>query len=86
MLGSCSAFPATAIFNTRIDDTVKFPVDANSSAWLDRVGRSVSFSADWGNDADPFHTLTYFGMPINVVDGSASTTDWPLVSFDFARQ
>jgi hypothetical protein len=83
-LADCDMFPANAIFNTRIDDTAKFPADANSGAWLDRVGRSVSFSADWGNDADPSHTLTYFGMPINVVGGSASTTDWPVVSFDFA--
>lgn len=80
----CDLFPANAIFNTRIDDTAKFPVDTKSSTWTDRVGRSVPFSADWGNDADPAHTLTYFGMPINVVDGSAATTDWPIVSFDFA--
>jgi hypothetical protein len=83
-LADCDLFPASAIFNTRIDDPSKFPADANSSAWIDRIGRSVAFSTDWGNDADPAHTLTYFGMPINVVDGSAATTDWPILSFDFA--
>jgi hypothetical protein len=82
-LADCDMFPANAIFNTRIDDTAKFPVDAKSNAWLDRIGRGVAFSADWGNDADPAHTLTYFGMPVNVVGGNAATTDWPLVSFDF---
>jgi hypothetical protein len=83
-LADCDLFPANAIFNTRIDDTAKFPADANSAAWVDRVGRSVPFSTDWGNDDNPAHTLTYFGMPVNVVDGSAATTAWPVVSFDFA--
>jgi hypothetical protein len=82
-LADCELFPANAVFNTRIDDTSKFPADANSSAWIERVGAGVPFSADWGNDGNPAHTLTYFGMPVNVVDGSASSTAWPLVSFDF---
>jgi hypothetical protein len=82
-LADCDLFPASAIFNTRIDDPARFPADANSGAWIDRVGRSVPFATDWGNDDNPAHTLTYFGMPVNVVDGSAVSTAWPLVSFDF---
>ena len=33
-LGNCEMFPAQAVFNTRIDDTSRFPAHANSAAWI----------------------------------------------------
>ena len=32
-LGGCPVFPASAIFNTPIHDTARFPVHAQSAAW-----------------------------------------------------
>jgi hypothetical protein len=75
-------FPASAIFNTRIDDTSRFPVHANNAAWQELVGRDVPFTANWGTSSNPSDLQNYWGMPFNVVD--ATTTQWPLVSFDYA--
>lgn len=84
MLGSCQAFPATAIFNTRIDDPVKFPQHANSAAWINSIGSTVHFHADWGTNDNPAQPADYYGIPINLIDGTAATTDWPVVSYDFS--
>jgi hypothetical protein len=84
MLADCEMFPANAIFNTRIDDVSRFPAHPNSGTWVELVGRDVPFSTDWGVNDNPANYATYWGMPINVVDGTAATTDWPVVSFDFA--
>lgn len=84
ILGDCEMFPASAIFNTRIDDASRFPAHPNSAAWVNMVGGNVPFSADWGTNDNPADFSTYYGMPINIVDGTSATTDWPLVSFDFS--
>jgi hypothetical protein len=84
IFGDCEMFPAAAIFNTRIDDTSRFPAHAKSQEWIDLVGRSVPFQADWGVDVDPANYSVYYGMPINIVDGTSATTEWPVVSFDFS--
>ena len=84
MLGDCEMFPPNAIFNTRIDDVSRFPVHPNSAAWASLVGSSVPFKTDWGVDVNPADYSSYYGMPINVVDGTAATTEWPVVSFDFS--
>jgi hypothetical protein len=76
-------FPANAIFNTRIDDTSRFPAHARSDEWVNVAGRDLPFTIDWGNSENADDHTAYFGMPINVVDGTPSTTDWPVVSFDF---
>ena len=81
-LGDCEMFPSNAIFNTRIDDTSRFPVHPKTAEWQALVGRDVPFSTDWGVDVDPSNHSNYFGMPINVID--SGSTDWPVVSFDFA--
>jgi len=84
ILAGCEMFPVNAIFNTRIDDVSRFPAHSKSAQWIDTVGRAVPFSTDWGVNDNPADPSTYYGMPINVVDGTAATTEWPLVSFDFA--
>jgi hypothetical protein len=83
-IGNCEVFPPTAIFNTRIDDAVRFPAHASSSAWISSIGSDRRFHADWGANDNPAQPATYYGIPVNVVDGSAATTDWPVLSFDFA--
>jgi hypothetical protein len=77
-------FPSNAIFNTRIDDTSRFPKHPKSDQWVAMVGRETRFRADWGGNENPADYGSYFGIPYNVIDGGASTTDWPMVSFDFS--
>lgn len=77
----CEMFPASAIFNTRIDDATRFPAHANNAAWQELVGRDVPFTANWGTSSNPSDLQNYWGLPFNVVD--ASSTAWPLVSFDY---
>ncbi len=77
-------FPSSAIFNTRIDDTSRFPAHANSGNWVNLVGGGTQFLANWSPSSNPNDLGGYYGIPINYVDGSSSTTDWPVVSFDFA--
>ncbi len=84
MLGDCELFPSNAIFNTRIDDTSRFPAHSKSEEWVNLVGRATPFTTDWGVNDNPASYATYWGMPINVIDGSAAGTDWPIVSFDFS--
>jgi hypothetical protein len=84
VVGDCEMFPANAIFNTRIDDVSRFPVHPRSSEWVNVVGPNVPFTTDWGNSEDPSDLANYFGIPINVVDGTPATTQWPVVAFDFS--
>jgi len=83
-LGACTMFPATAVFNTRIDDVARFPPHASSAAWVATVGADRRFHTDWGSNDNPALASTYYGIPINRVDGSAATTEWPVLSYDFA--
>jgi hypothetical protein len=83
-LGSCELFPAQAVFNTRIDDPARFPPHAASAGWIASVGPGTPFRADWGRSEDPAARGEYYGMPVNLVDGSAATTRWANVLFDFA--
>jgi hypothetical protein len=82
-LGNCEVFPPQAIFNTRIDDTSRFPALASSASWIASVGSSTPFRADWGSGVDPTQRDNYYGMPYNVVDGSAATTSWETLQYDF---
>jgi hypothetical protein len=40
-------------------------------------------TANWSAGDNPSDLGGYYGMPINYVDGSSATTNWPVVSFDF---
>ncbi|MCC2677413.1 MAG: hypothetical protein K0R58_4360, partial [Ramlibacter sp.] len=84
LLGNCEMFPPQAVFNTRIDDTRRFPAHANSNAWINQVGAATPFRADWWRGEDPARRDAYYGMPVNVVDGTAATTDWANVLYDFS--
>jgi hypothetical protein len=83
VLDDCELFPAQAVFNTRIDDTSLFPARAESAAWAASIGTAKVFHADWWLGIDPAQRDAYYGMPYNMVDGTAATTDWPSVSYDF---
>lgn len=82
-LSGCSIFPATAIFNTRIDNTAAFPVHPSNTAWKNAIDSSGTrrLHLDWGQSEDQSQHGTYWGIPINVVDGASVRTNWPLVSY-----
>jgi hypothetical protein len=80
MLGSCPSFPATAIFNTRIDDTARFPAHASSDAWIAAIGSTRALHADWGSNENP-SAADYYGIPVNLLSASSPQTDWPSLSF-----
>ncbi len=84
VLGNCEMFPAEAVFNTPIDDTSRFPAHPSSGAWVAAIGSGVPFHADWWRSEDATDRNAYYGMPVNVVDGSAATTDWANVLYDYA--
>jgi hypothetical protein len=84
ILGDCEMFPSTSIFNTRIDDTTRFPALPNSKTWINLVGSSTPFTGNWGNSSNPANTNDYWGLPINYVDGTSATTNWPVVSFNYS--
>ncbi|WP_427914565.1 hypothetical protein ACPWT1_06520 [Ramlibacter sp. MMS24-I3-19] len=83
MLGDCEMFPSQAVFNTRIDDTTRFPAQASSASWIASVGSTTPFRADWGTGVDPTQRNNYYGIPFNLVDGTASTTNWATLQYDF---
>jgi hypothetical protein len=80
MLGSCPSFPATAVFNTRIDDTTKFPAHTQSGTWINNIDSTRAFHADWGQTVDQASD-EYYGIPLNLLSATSPETDWPLITF-----
>jgi len=80
MLGSCPAFPASAIFNTRIDDPARFPPHASSDVWITAIGATRALHADWGTNEDA-SAGDYYGIPLNLLSATGPETDWPTLSF-----
>jgi hypothetical protein len=80
MFGSCPAFPASAIFNTRIDDTTRFPPHASSATWINAIGGTRALHADWGTTEDP-SASDYYGIPFNLLSVAGAETDWPNLAF-----
>ncbi|NQD36578.1 hypothetical protein HPT27_06045 [Permianibacter sp. IMCC34836] len=81
-VGNCPLFPDDAIFNTRIDDQSRFPTHAMSATWINQVGANRPLHLDWGRNEDQQQWQDYYGIPFNVIDGTAQSTLWPVVSFD----
>lgn len=84
-LGGCPVFPDNAIFNSPINATAQFPVHAQSSSWKTLIrsdgGASLRLHLDMGRNENPDRVDTYWGIPYNLVDGSAATTQWLPFSF-----
>jgi hypothetical protein len=76
-IGGCALFPADNPWNTRVDDTSKFPVHAQSDTFIANMG-GAHLHADWG----PWSTDKY-GIPWQTVPGSQ-----PMVpmTFDYADE
>ena len=80
MLGSCPSFPASAVFNTRIDDNARFPTHGSSNAWITAIGATRALHADWGSTENAA-AGDYYGIPMNLLSASSAETDWPGLSF-----
>jgi hypothetical protein len=71
-LGGCPLFPADNIWNTRVDG---LPVNAQSNAWIDSIGRETGLHMDFGSgtwDGGPI------GIPYNLADAGT-----PRFTLDF---
>lgn len=66
-IGGCTVFPADNIWNTPIDT---LPVAANSSAYIDAIGRDTSFHPDFGAGVWPPGSDSPIGIPFVVVTGT----------------
>ena len=76
-IGNCPLLPADNIWNTRVDS---LPLDANSDAYIDTIGRETGLHADFGSGTWEGGPI---GIPFDFVDGNQ-----PLVSvvFDYADE
>ena len=81
-LGGCPVFPDNAVFNTRIDDTSRYPRHPMSDTWVASVGATRALHLDWGRNDNAQQWQDYYGIPYNIVDGTPATTGWPSVRFD----
>ena len=70
---NCEIFPATNVWNKRVDS---LPVAANSAAMIDAIGRTAPVHPDFGSFAG-------YGIPVNVVPGSQPTRR---VRFQYASE
>lgn len=84
IIAGCPVFPATAIFNTRIDNIAQFPVHAGSTAWKSLIDASGTrrLHLDWGTNEDQSLHETYWGIPYNVVDGISVSSNWPIMTYN----
>jgi hypothetical protein len=80
MLGSCPSFPATAVFNSRIDDSARFPAHVSSGAWINAIGGTRALHADWGTSENAA-AADYYGIPMNLLSAGGPETDWPSLGF-----
>ena len=65
VIGGCSIFPADNPWNTRIDDTTKFPVNPNWTAYQGTMNLTKHLHPDWGD-----WSMDHYGIPWQVVPES----------------
>jgi hypothetical protein len=61
-IGGCSVFPADNPWNTRIDDTTKFAVNAKWSTYMGTMNVATHLHPDWGD-----WSTDHYGIPWQVV-------------------
>jgi hypothetical protein len=65
VIGGCSIFPADNAWNTRIDDTTKFPVSSQWSTYQGTMNVTKHLHPDWGD-----WSTDHYGIPWQVVPAS----------------
>src|SRR5215475_6194328 len=64
-IGGCTIFPADNPWNTRIDDTTKFPVHPQWSAYQGTMNLTKHMHPDWGD-----WSTDHYGIPWQTVPAS----------------
>jgi hypothetical protein len=77
-IGGCAIFPADNPWNTRIDDTTKYPVNAMSSTYIASIGASTHMHPDWGD-----WSTNHYGIPWQTVPASQAGAP---MTFNYADQ
>ncbi len=72
-VGGCSIFPADNPWNTRIDDTTKFPVSSMWSTYMGTMNVTKHLHPDWGD-----WSTDHYGIPWSAVGAGQA-----LVPMDF---
>jgi hypothetical protein len=80
MLAGCAIFPGDNIWNTPIED---LPVAANSSAYIDTIGRDTTFHPDFGAGEWPPNSGAPIGIPFITVTGAQKKV---AVTFEYAEE
>ena len=67
-IGGCPIFSAESAWNTRIDDPQRFPVHAQSAAYIANMSPTTHLHPDWGD-----WSTNHYGIPWQTVPGSQAT-------------
>jgi hypothetical protein len=78
VIGGCNIFPGDNPWNTRIDDTSKFPVHPQWSAYQGNMNLSRGLHPDWGD-----WSMDHYGIPWQVVPSSQAGVP---MSFQYADE
>jgi hypothetical protein len=78
VIGGCNVFPADNPWNTRIDDTTKYPVNAQAATYQGTMNGTKHLHPDWGD-----WTTDHYGIPWQVVPSSQSGVP---MTFNYADQ
>ena len=76
-IGGCLVYPPNNIWNTPVNT---LPVNTNSAAWINSIGRNTSFHMDFGSGTWNGGPI---GIPYNIVNGSVPKVS---VSFRYASE
>ena len=78
VIGGCGIFPPDNAWNTRIDDTQKFPVHPQWSAYMGTMNLTKHLHPDWGD-----WSTNHYGIPWQVVPASQAKVP---MTFQYADQ
>jgi hypothetical protein len=78
VIGGCQILPADNPWNTRIDDTTQFPVNAMSDTYIAGMSPGTHLHPDWGD-----WTPDYYGIPWQTVPGSQAMVP---ITFQYADE
>ena len=78
IIGGCAVFPPDNPWNTRVDDTTKFPVSAQWATYQGTMNLTKHLHPDWGD-----WTTDHYGIPWQVVPAGQATAP---MTFMYADQ
>ena len=77
-IGGCPVFPADNPWNTRIDDTTKFPVHPMWATYQAKMSLTTHLHPDWGD-----WSTDHYGIPWQTVPATQPTVP---MTFDYADE